>query len=90
MCQSLRILLSLLFSIGYSATPGNNATNELYRLNSYEASRMNLVKKIDVLGFQEEQIADGVMPPSFITNKRHTEQVHRTASFDSNDFSTES
>lgn len=57
MCQSLRILLSLLFSIGYSATPGNNATNELYRLNSYEASRMNLVKKIDVLGFQEEQIA---------------------------------
>ena len=54
--KALRTLHPL-FSIGYSATPGSNATNELYRLNSYEASRMNLVKKIDVLGFQEEQIA---------------------------------
>lgn len=46
-----------LFSIGYSATPGKNPTNELYRLSSYEACQRNLVKKIDVLGYNEEQIA---------------------------------
>lgn len=43
--------------MGYSATPGTDCPNELYRLSSYEASQMNLVKKIDILGFQEEQIA---------------------------------
>lgn len=46
-----------LFSVGYSATPGKNPTNELYRLTSYEACQKNLVKKIDVLGYSEEQIA---------------------------------
>nr|WP_318717660.1 DEAD/DEAH box helicase family protein [uncultured Treponema sp.] len=45
------------FSVGYSATPGKNPTNELYRLSSYEACQRNLVKKIDVLGYNEEQIA---------------------------------
>ncbi len=46
-----------LFSVGYSATPGKNPANELYRLSSYEACQRNLVKKIDVLGYNEEQIA---------------------------------
>ncbi len=46
-----------LFSVGYSATPGKNPINELYRLSSYEACQRNLVKKIDVLGYNEEQIA---------------------------------
>lgn len=54
--RALRTLHPL-FSIGYSATPGTDCPNELYRLSSYEASQMNLVKKIDILGFQEEQIA---------------------------------
>lgn len=54
--RALRTLHPL-FSIGYSATPGKNPTNELYRLSSYEACQRNLVKKIDVLGYNEEQIA---------------------------------
>lgn len=54
--RALRTLHPL-FSVGYSATPGKDCPNELYRLTSYEASQMNLVKKIDILGFQEEQIA---------------------------------
>lgn len=54
--RALRTLHPL-FSVGYSATPGTDCPNELYRLSSYEASQMNLVKKIDILGFQEEQIA---------------------------------
>ena len=54
--KALRTLHPL-FSIGYSATPGTDCPNELYRLSSYEASQLNLVKKIDILGFQEEQIA---------------------------------
>ena len=54
--RALRTLHPL-FSVGYSATPGTDCPNELYRLSSYEASQLNLVKKIDILGFQEEQIA---------------------------------
>ena len=54
--RALRTLHPL-FSVGYSATPGDNPTNELYRLGSYEACQRNLVKKIDVLGYSEEQIA---------------------------------
>lgn len=54
--KALRTLHPL-FSVGYSATPGTDCPNELYRLSSYEASQLNLVKKIDILGFQEEQIA---------------------------------
>lgn len=54
--RALRTLHPL-FSVGYSATPGKNPTNELYRLSSYESCQRNLVKKIDVLGFSEEQIA---------------------------------
>ncbi|MBE6359906.1 MAG: hypothetical protein E7059_00445 [Treponema bryantii] len=54
--KALRTLHPM-FSIGYSATPGIDCPNELYRLSSYEASQLNLVKKIDILGFQEEQIA---------------------------------
>lgn len=54
--RALRTLHPL-FSVGYSATPGKNPTNELYRLSSYEACQRNLVKKIDVLGYNEEQIA---------------------------------
>lgn len=54
--KALRTLHPM-FSIGYSATPGTDCPNELYRLSSYEASQLNLVKKIDILGFQEEQIA---------------------------------
>ena len=54
--RALRTLHPL-FSVGYSATPGENPINEVYRLTSYEASQMNLVKKISVFGFQEEQIA---------------------------------
>lgn len=54
--RALRTLHPL-FSVGYSATPGTDCPNMLYELSSYDASKMNLVKKIDVLGFQEEQIA---------------------------------
>lgn len=54
--KALRTLHPL-FSVGYSATPGTDCPNELYRLSSYDASQLNLVKKIDILGFQEEQIA---------------------------------
>ena len=54
--KALRTLHPL-FSIGYSATPGNNTNNELYRLSSFEASQRNLVKKIEVLGFQEVQFS---------------------------------
>ena len=54
--RALRTLHPL-FSVGYSATPGKKPTNELYRLTSYEASQMNLVKKIEVLGYQEEHLS---------------------------------
>jgi len=47
--------LKPLFAINYSATPGNDAPNVVYKLSPFDAYRRNLVKKIEVLGMIEGQ-----------------------------------
>lgn len=51
-----RALRSLhpLFSVGYSATPGKNPPNLLYSLTPFDAMQMNLVKKIEIYGSEED------------------------------------
>jgi type III restriction enzyme len=51
--EALRTLHPL-FAINYSATPGEKP-NLLYRLSPVDAFRLNLVKKIEVMGVTEEQ-----------------------------------
>lgn len=51
--EALRVLHPL-FAINFSATPGEKP-NLTYRLTPVDAFRMNLVKKIEVLGVTEEQ-----------------------------------
>ena len=52
--KALRTLKPL-FAIRYSATPGKNPPNELYRLSPFDALQMNLVKRIAILGSEENQ-----------------------------------
>jgi type III restriction enzyme len=47
--------LKPLFAINYSATPGTNAPNVVYKLSPFDAFKRNLVKKIEVLGMIEGQ-----------------------------------
>lgn len=47
------------FSIGYSATPGNECPNLLYKLSSFDALQLNLVKKIEIYGTEEEYSGAG-------------------------------
>jgi len=47
--------LKPLFAINYSATPGKDAPNLVYKLSPFDAFRRNLVKKIEVLGMIEAQ-----------------------------------
>jgi type III restriction enzyme len=47
--------LKPLFAINYSATPGQDAPNVVYKLTPFDAYRRNLVKKIEVLGMIEGQ-----------------------------------
>jgi len=47
--------LKPLFAINYSATPGKDAPNIVYKLTPFDAYRRNLVKKIEVLGMIEGQ-----------------------------------
>lgn len=47
--------LKPLFAINYSATPGMDAPNLVYKLTPFDAFRRNLVKKIEVLGMIESQ-----------------------------------
>lgn len=58
--RALRTLHPL-FSIGYSATPkgpnGEKAPNLLYNLTPFNAMQMNLVKKIEVYGNEEDSSA---------------------------------
>lgn len=49
--------LKPLFAVNYSATPGPNAANLVYKLTPFDAFRRNLVKKIEVLGMIESQSA---------------------------------
>ena len=52
--RALRTLHPL-FSIGYSATPGKTPPNLIYNLTPFAAMQMNLVKKIEICGKQEEE-----------------------------------
>jgi len=58
--KALRTLHPL-FSIGYSATPkgpnGDKAPNLLYNLTPFDAMQMNLVKKIEIYGSEEDSAA---------------------------------
>lgn len=47
------------FSIGYSATPGDDCPNLLYKLSSFDALHLNLVKKIEIYGTEEEYSGAG-------------------------------
>lgn len=47
------------FAIGYSATPGNNCPNLLYKLSSFDSLQLNLVKKIEIYGTEEEHSGAG-------------------------------
>ena len=47
------------FSVGYSATPGEDAPNLLYKLSSFDALQLNLVKKIEIFGNEEEHSGAG-------------------------------
>lgn len=47
------------FSVGYSATPGNDSQNLLYKLSSFDALQLNLVKKIEIYGIEEEYSGAG-------------------------------
>ena len=47
------------FSVGYSATPGNDCPNLLYKLSSFDALQLNLVKKIEIFGTEEEYSGAG-------------------------------
>jgi len=47
--------LKPLFAINYSATPGKDAPNLVYKLTPFAAFQRNLVKKIEVLGMIEAQ-----------------------------------
>ena len=47
--------LKPLFAVNYSATPGRDALNMIYRLTPFAAFQMKLVKKIEVLGMIEAQ-----------------------------------
>ena len=47
------------FSVGYSATPGNDSSNLLYKLSSFDALQLNLVKKIEIYGIEEEYSGAG-------------------------------
>jgi type III restriction enzyme len=47
--------LKPLFAINYSATPGRDAPNMVYKLTPFDAFQRNLVKKIEVLGMVEAQ-----------------------------------
>jgi type III restriction enzyme len=51
--KALRTLHPL-FAVNYSATPGRTKPNLVYRLSPVDAFRMNLVKKIQVIGVKEE------------------------------------
>ena len=46
------------FSVGYSATPGDSP-NLLYKLSSFDALQLNLVKKIEIYGTEEEHSGAG-------------------------------
>jgi type III restriction enzyme len=54
--RALRTLHPL-FSVGYSATPGTNPPNLLYNLTPFDAMQMNLVKKIEIFGSEEDTAA---------------------------------
>lgn len=54
--RALRTLHPL-FSVGYSATPGKNPPNLLYNLTPFDAMQMNLVKKIEIYGSEEDSSA---------------------------------
>jgi type III restriction enzyme len=47
--------LKPLFAINYSATPGTDAPNIVYKLSPFDAFKRSLVKKIEVLGMIEGQ-----------------------------------
>lgn len=47
--------LKPLFALNYSATPGKDAPNIVYKLTPFDAYQRNLVKKIEVLGMIEAQ-----------------------------------
>ncbi len=47
--------LQPLMAINYSATPGREAPNFVYKLTPFDAFQRNLVKKIEVLGMVEAQ-----------------------------------
>lgn len=51
--RALRTLHPL-FSVGYFATPGKNPPNILYNLTPFDAMQLNLVKKIEIYGSEEE------------------------------------
>lgn len=53
-----------LCAIRYSATPGKDSPNELYRLSSFDSLQKNLVKRIEIYGTEEVQ--SGVAQEDYI------------------------
>ncbi|MEE3434393.1 MAG: DEAD/DEAH box helicase family protein [Treponema sp.] len=53
-----------LCAIRYSATPGKDSPNELYRLSSFDSLQKNLVKRIEIYGTDEVQ--SGVAQEDYI------------------------
>jgi len=51
-------------AIRYSATPGKDSPNELYRLSSFDSLQKNLVKRIEIYGTDEVQ--SGVAQEDYI------------------------
>lgn len=63
-CRLALRTLQPLCAIRYSATPGNDSPNELYRLSSFDSLQKNLVKRIEIYGTEEVQ--SGVAQQDYI------------------------